>query len=96
MASERFDAWLREFEKTGDICPLRLGAPRERVRAVLGEPDDEGGASAKHAPRIWKYGALEFHFGNRDADGLCLICQDSPDGVVRVCIGKRTSIGVAR
>jgi len=88
MADERFATWLLRFQQTGDICPVRLGLPREELRSILGDPDDFGGTSRKHPlPRVWKYGHLEFHFGDSSAHGLCLIYQDAPDGIVRVCIG---------
>ena len=90
MPSELFAAWLLRFGATGDICPLRLGARRDEVRAILGEPDDVGATSREHrVPRIWKYGDLELHFGNVETDGLQLIYQDDADGVVKICISRR-------
>ncbi len=84
MPSSEFDAWWERFSSTGDICPVKLGFSRDEVRRVLGEPDDVGGTSRKHRrPRIWRYRDLEFHFSG---DGLSLIYQETPSGIVRISI----------
>ncbi len=70
---------VRDFLKTGELGPVRLGMSREQVQELLGEPDDTGGNSRRHrVPTIWKYGDLELHFeqgGNR----LTLIHADDFD-----------------
>jgi hypothetical protein len=55
---------------------LRLGATRDDIRALFGEPDQVGGVTRKHKqPRLWKYGPVEFHFGPDDR--LFLVYLDS-------------------
>lgn len=77
--------WDR-FKVTGDICPIRLGMPREEIRAIFGDPEYSGGTSRKYpTPAIWKYGDLEFHFGPKRNDQLNLIYMER-DEVVRVSI----------
>ncbi len=86
MPSPEFKSWWANFAVTGDICPIRLGATRDEIRSILGDPDDTGGTSGKQLPMIWKYDELEFHFGKRSGDGLFLIYKDTDDGIVQVCI----------
>ncbi len=69
-------ASLRELVEEGRLGSLTLQASRAAVRAALGEPDLcseklKGGGQ----PRIWKYGDIEFHFG--DDDTLELIHTDT-------------------
>jgi len=91
MPSDAFKSWWTKFGETGDICPVRLGCTREDIRALFGEPDTTGGTSHKHkTPAIWKYGELEFHFGKQSTDVLSLIWSDTPDGVVMICIPRRS------
>jgi hypothetical protein len=69
MASTQYQAWYEKFASTGDICPLRLGMPREELRALFGEPDNDGAMSRKRRkPGVWVYGGLEFHFGHTAGD----------------------------
>ncbi len=90
MTTLRFKNWWATFAATGDICPLKLGATRDEVRSLLGEPDDTGGTSRKRGlPMIWIYAELEFHFGPKPGDGLNLIYQDTDEGIVKVSIPRR-------
>ena len=90
MPSEAFKSWWTKFGETGDICPVMLGCTREHIRDLFGEPDKMGGISRKHKiPAIWKYGELEFHFGNKRTDVLSLIWADGPSGTVKVSIPRR-------
>ena len=89
MASSEYQTWQRRFYSTGDICPLKLGATRDEVRSLFGEPDDVSCVSQKdHHPAIWKYEELEFHFGDKLSDTLFLVYQDTVDGV-QVSIARR-------
>lgn len=89
MASPEFAAWWAQFAMTGEIAPLRLGDSQERVREVLGEPDDTGGGSRRHTePAIWRYERLEFHFDRTHGHALFLIYRDRPDGLVEICIQR--------
>lgn len=90
MPSDAFKTWWKKFRETGDISPIRLGCAREEIRALFGEPDAVGGATRKYrTPGIWKYGELEFHFGPKSTDALCLIYSETPEGVVDVSIPRR-------
>ena len=43
---------------------IGLGATREELRRLLGEPTDVSIKKCKQAePVIWKYGDVEYHFG---------------------------------
>jgi hypothetical protein len=42
-----------------------LGATREELQRLLGEPTDTSVPSrSQRQPVIWKYGDIEYHFGN--------------------------------
>jgi hypothetical protein len=75
-SSKAFTLWWSEFQRTGQVGALRLGATRDDIRALFGEPDQVGGVTRKHKqPRLWKYGPVEFHFGPDDR--LFLVYLDS-------------------
>jgi hypothetical protein len=87
MPSASFEGWWANVRRAGDICPLRLGASRDDVRALLGQPDVVGGTSRRYrTPSVWKYGHLEFHFDRASGD-LSLIYMESASGAVVFCIG---------
>jgi hypothetical protein len=45
--------------------PVGLGANREELRRLLGEPTDTSVPTrSQRQPRIWKYGDIEYHFGD--------------------------------
>jgi hypothetical protein len=47
--------------------PVGLGATREELRRLLGEPTDTSVRSrSQRRPAIWKYGEIEYHFGPDD------------------------------
>lgn len=65
---------MRDFLRTGEFGPVRLGVSRAELQGYLGEPEDWGPApKAKHHAGIWKYGDIEFHF---NGDTLWLIFAD--------------------
>lgn len=67
---------MRDFLRTGEFGPIRLGLSRRQLRGHLGEPEDWGPAPrAKHNAGIWKYGDIEFHFHFRE-DSLIGIFAD--------------------
>lgn len=56
-----------------------LGATRDQLRHLLGEPDDVGGTScSKRVACIWKYGNIEYHFD--DGGRVFLIYSEDCDG----------------
>jgi hypothetical protein len=57
---------LKDFLRTLKLGRIHLGQSANDVAAILGEPDDVGGASRKHRwPSIWKYGDIELFFDYR-------------------------------
>ncbi len=70
--------------------PAGLGATRDELRHLFGEPDDTGGTSRRRrVPTIWRYGAIEYHFGN---DGrVWLIYTEDEGGTPRV-LAQRTPV----
>jgi hypothetical protein len=68
---------MREFLRTGEFGPLRLGDSIDSLRSFFGEPSDLGGTSRRHhTPGIWKYGDIEFHL-TTDRRCVCLIFCDT-------------------
>ena len=86
-SAHRFDEWWSRFSRTGNIAPLELGFTREQVRATLGDPHDTSAAKPGQPRGIWVYGALEFHFGQKDDGTLRLIYMER-DGVVEISIRR--------
>lgn len=67
---------MREFLRSGDFGPVRLGDSVDVLRAAFGDPDDTGGTSRRQkTPVIWKYGDVEFHL-TADASRVGLIFCD--------------------
>jgi hypothetical protein len=72
---------MREFLRSGAFGPIAIGTSRERVRAVLGQPDAWSALSRRERlPAIWKYGVVEFHF-RRETDTIWLIHADDFDNL---------------
>jgi len=68
---------MREFLRSGEFGPVRLGDSIDSLRSVFGEPPIVGGTSHQdRAPGIWKYGDIEFHLTS-DAKRVCLIFCDT-------------------
>lgn len=45
--------------------PVGLGATHEELRQLLGEPTDTSASTrTQRQPMIWKYGDIEYHFGD--------------------------------
>jgi hypothetical protein len=63
--------------------PIGLGATRAELRRLLGEPTDTSTPTrSQRQPAIWKYGAIEYHFGT---DGrVWLIYTEDADHNPRV------------
>lgn len=51
---------LEELLALGEFSVLGSVPHREKVRAILGPPDDQG--VGKNSTLLWRYGAVEFHF----------------------------------
>lgn len=51
---------LEELLVLGEFSVLGSIPHREKVRAILGPPDDQG--VGKNSTLLWRYGAVEFHF----------------------------------
>jgi hypothetical protein len=46
---------------------IRLGATREELRQLLGGPTDTSiPTRSQRKPIVWRYGEVEYHFGNDD------------------------------
>jgi hypothetical protein len=68
---------MREFLRSGEFGPVRLGDSVDSLRSMLGEPPVIGGTSRRHRmPGIWKYGDIEFHLTS-DRKSVCLIFCDN-------------------
>ena len=68
---------MREFLRSGEFGPVRLGDSVESLRSIFGEPPVVGGTSRRHrTPGIWKYGDIEFHLTS-DHKCVCLIFCDT-------------------
>jgi hypothetical protein len=63
--------------------PVGLGATREELRQSLGEPTDTSAPTrSQREPRVWKYGDIEYHFGE---DGrVWLVYTEDAEGNPRV------------
>lgn len=70
------------------IPPVGLGATRNELRRLLGEPTDMSlPRRRQRQPAIWKYGDVEYHFGK---DGrIWLIYREDAAGNPQV-LGKLT------
>ncbi len=50
-----------------DAFSQALGATRDELRRLLGDPSDMSVPTrSQHQPMIWKYGPVEYHFGPDD------------------------------
>ena len=68
---------MREFLRTGQFGPVRLGDSMDVVRSFFGDPSAVGGTSRRRrTPRIWKYGGIEFHLTD-DAKRVAMIFCDT-------------------
>jgi hypothetical protein len=80
---------MREFLRSGEFGPVRLGDSVEKVRSVFGEPHDVAGTSRRRGtPGIWKYGDIEFHLSD-DRRCVWLIFCDTFD---RLHLGTAASL----
>jgi hypothetical protein len=63
--------------------PAGLGATRDELRRLLGEPTDTSvSTSSPRQSLIWRYGDVEYHFGS---DGrVWLVYAEDADGNPRV------------
>jgi hypothetical protein len=63
--------------------PIGLGAARDELRRLLGEPTDTNVPTAsQREPNIWRYGEVEYHF---DAGGrVWLVYTEDADGIPQV------------
>jgi len=71
---------LLYFVSTGHLGPISPGDSKERLRTLLGDPE---GVSLIKAD-IWKYGSVQFFFGNKSSKRdkiIDLICIYFWDGV---------------
>ncbi|MCC6361619.1 MAG: hypothetical protein IT450_23025 [Phycisphaerales bacterium] len=68
--------------------PIGLGATRDELRLLLGEPNDTSVPTRRQRePLIWKYGDVEYHFGK---DGRVeLIYREDREGNPQV-LGELT------
>jgi hypothetical protein len=67
---------LLDFFRTGHFGAIALGMTRQEILNLMGEPDDFGYPPTHyHQAGVWKYGDIEFHFGE-DLPRLFLIWCD--------------------
>jgi atypical dual specificity phosphatase len=70
---------MREFLRTGEFGPIKLGDSIETITSFFGEPSVLGGTSRRRrTPGVWKYGDVEFHLSD-DHRHVWLIFCDSYD-----------------
>ena len=70
---------MRDFLRTGEFGPIRLGDSVESLTSAFGDPQQLGGTSRKRrTPCIWKYGDIEFHLSD-DRQSVWLIFCDTFD-----------------
>jgi hypothetical protein len=87
-----FAQWQVQLNTTGWIAPVQLGMSRDELVQLFGAPTDSGrGFREAKLPMILVYGEIEFHFGPTADDGLQGIYSDS-DGVVRLCVWRRSTV----
>ncbi len=60
---------------------IGLGATRDELRQLLGEPDDVSTERKQGQPVIWKYGEIEYYFG--DDGRVNLIYTEDDEGTGR-------------
>jgi hypothetical protein len=66
--------------------PVGLGVTRDELRRLLGEPTDTSiPTRSQRRPMIWKYGEIEYHFG--DDGRVWLIYTEDEDRKPRI-LGK--------
>jgi hypothetical protein len=59
--------------------PVGLGATREELRRLLGEPTDTSVPTrSQRQPMVWKYGDIEYHFG--DDRRVWLVYSEDAEG----------------
>lgn len=79
---------MREFLRSGQFGPFRLGDSVASLRDAFGEPHDTGGMNdPDRTPSILKYGDIEFHV-NADAKHIWLIFCDTFE---RLSLGPEAS-----
>jgi len=60
-------------------APIGLGATRDELRRLLGEPTRISIPSRSQCrPMIWKYGSIEYHFGD-DGRAWLVYTEDAED-----------------
>jgi hypothetical protein len=82
-SSTAFETWWSEYQRTSSLGAVRLGASRDGIKSLFGEPDSIGSGFRRQPQMgIWLFGAVEFHF---DTDGrLVLIYTEDEHGKERV------------
>ncbi len=68
---------LKEFFKTGQFGPVRLGMSRQEVFNGLGQPDEYSHFNYLKAG-IWKYGDIEIHFSPDTSCVVLIWCDHIP------------------
>lgn len=58
-----------------------VGMSREELLSRLGVPDNVARTTKKRrTPSCYKYGNVEFHFGDRKSDGLVFVYMEDTEG----------------
>lgn len=81
--STAFETWWSEYQRSSVLSPVALGMTRDDIRSIFGEPDAVArGLRRRPQTGIWRFGAIEFHFGT---DGrLYLVYTEDEHGTPRV------------
>lgn len=70
---------MLDFARSALLGPIHCGLPREELRKLLGEPPDWAcPANSASQARIWRYGDVEFCFGD-DLKDVLMIYSDHED-----------------
>jgi hypothetical protein len=69
-----------------DKAPIGLGATRGELRQLLGEPTDTSVPTrGEREPGIWKYGEIEYHFGD---DGRVFLIYTEDENRNPIVLGE--------
>lgn len=85
------DADLKQFCRTGSLGSITIGMSKAEIEQLLGIPHEFGGSWPEWSPAkqqqaasfklsylkypIWKYDAIEFHFGDRSGQLYLIWCD---------------------
>lgn len=70
--------FIKDFFRTGNFGPIKLGMRRDELEQILGEPDNLAyvHSNKRRYAGIYLYGNIEFHFDESPESHLWLIFSD--------------------